>query len=163
MNEGEAIRVAIRKLSKSEKHESILGKVLSVDTDKKTCTVQPLDDQPNILQVRLNANESPEKGTVIIPKTNSFVIVGRTALEQPHIVMFSEVDSIETIINNTEYKLDRNGLKLTVGDNDLKEGLSDLLAALEQLTVNTPNGVSSVPVNKPAITAAKNKILGTLQ
>lgn len=163
MNGSQAIRSAIQKLSKTEKFESVLGKVVSVDTDTKTCEVQPLDDQPNILQVRLNANESPESGIVIIPKQYSFVIVGQTALDQPHILMFSEIDSIQNTIEDMEYKLDANGLKLTVGDNDFKEGISDLLTALEQLTVNTPNGVSSVPVNVFAITAAKDKILGTLQ
>lgn len=163
MDQSQAIRKAIQKLSRTDKFEPVLGKVLSVDMGKKTCTVQPLDDQPNILRVRLNANESPEQGLVIVPKQNSFVIVGQTANEQPHVVMFSEVDSTETIINSMECKLNENGLKLSVGSNDLKEGLSDLLTALEQLTVNTPNGVSSIPVNKAAITAAKNKILGTLQ
>lgn len=163
MNESQAIRSAIQKLSKTDRFESVLGKVVSVDTGTRTCEVQPLDDQPNILQVRLNANESPEAGIVIIPKQDSFVIVGQTALDQPHILMFSEIDSIQNSIENMEYKLNANGLKLTVGSNDLKEGLTDLLTALEQLTVNTPNGVSSVPVNVSAITAAKDKILATLQ
>ena len=163
MNENQAIRSAIQKLSQSNKYESILGTVVSVDIDKKTCTVQPLDDQPKILQVRLNANESSTNGIVITPKLNSSVIVGQTALEQPHIVMFSEVDAVQTKINNTECLLNEYGFKLTVGSNDFKQGLSDLFTALEQLTVNTPNGVSSIPVNKAAIIAAKNKILGTLQ
>lgn len=157
------IRTAIQKLAKIDLFESILGTIEDVDMDKKTCTVQPLDDQPQILEVRLSAVESPDKGLILIPSIGSFVIVGQTANDQPHVLMFSEIDSLSTLFENVEYKLDENGMKLTVGNNDFKEGISDLLTALEQLTVNTPNGVSSIPVNKAAITAAKNKILGTLQ
>lgn len=157
------IRTAIQVLAKTDKFESILGTVKNVDSDKKTCTVQPLDDQPEILEVRLSAVESPDKGVILIPTVDSFVIVGQTANEQPHVIMFSEVDSVSTIFQDVEHKLDENGLKLTVGSSDLKEGLSDLKTAISQLKVMTSQGQSSIPININDINSAFDKILGTLQ
>jgi len=157
------IRTAIQRLAKQELFESILGNVTSVDAEKKTCSVQPLDDQPEILEVRLSAIESSDKGVILIPTVESFVIVGQTANEQPHVVMFSEVDSVSTVFNDVEHKLDENGLKLTVGSNDLKEGLSDLKTAISQLKVMTSQGQSSIPINFNDINSAFDKILGTLQ
>ncbi len=157
------IRSAIQKLAKQDVFESILGKVTSIDTGKKLCTVQPLDDQPEILEVRLSAVESPENGHVIIPTEGSFVIVGQTATQQPHVLMFSEIDSVSTIIDGVEYKLDANGMGLTVGSNDLKEGLQDLKTAIGQLKVMTSQGQSSIPINISDINSAFAKILGTLQ
>jgi hypothetical protein len=156
------IRTAIQKLSKSDLFESILGTVKEVDPDKKTCTVQPLDDQPEILEVRLSAVESPDKGVILIPTVESFVIVGQTANEQPHVIMFSEVDSVSTLFQDVEHKLDANGMKLTVGSNDFKEGLEDLKTAIGQLKVMTSQGQSSIPINIIDINSAFDKVLGTL-
>jgi len=157
------IRTAIQKLAKSDLFESILGTVKEVDPDKKTCTVQPLDDQPEILEVRLSAVESPDKGVILIPTVDSFVIVGQTANEQPHIILFSEIDSVSTLFEDVEHKLDANGMKLAVGSNDLKEGLQDLKTAIGQLKVMTSQGQSSIPVNIADINSAFDKVLGTLQ
>lgn len=156
------IRTAIQKLAKTDLFESILGTVKEVDQDKKTCTVQPLDDQPEILEVRLSAVESPDKGIILIPTVGSFVIVGQTANEQPHVVMFSEIDSVSTIFDDVEHKLNANGMKLTVGGNDLKDGLQDLKTAIGQLKVMTSQGQSSIPININDINSAFDKVLGTL-
>jgi len=129
----------------------------------KTCTVQPLDDQPEILEVRLSAVESPTSGIIPIPTIGSFVIVGQTANEQPHVLMFSEIDSISMLFDNTDFKLDGTGLKLTVGANDLKDGMEDLKTALANLTVMTVHGQSSTPINITDLNNALDKILGTLQ
>jgi hypothetical protein len=157
------IRTAIQKLAKSDLFESILGTVKEVDPDKKTCTVQPLDDQPEILEVRLSAVESPDKGVILIPTVESFVIVGQTANEQPHVIMFSEIDSVSTLFDEVEHRLDANGMKLTVGSNDFKEGLEDLKTAIGQLKVMTSQGQSSIPINIIDINSAFDKVLGTLQ
>lgn len=157
------IRQSIKTLAKTDLYESILGTVVSVDIDKKTCVVQPLDDLPQMLDVRLSAVESPEKGIIVIPAKDSFVIVGQTANEQPHILMYSEVDSVSILIENTDYKIDSNGLKLSVGNNDLKEGLEELKTAIGELKVMTSQGQSSVPINLPAINSAFDKMLGVLQ
>lgn len=157
------IRTAIQKLAKTDLFESILGTVKNVDPDKKTCTVQPLDDQPEILEVRLSAVESSDKGVILMPAIESFVIVGQTANEQPHVIMFSEVDSVSTIFEDVEHKLDANGMRLTVGENDLKEGLADLKISIGQLKVMTSQGLSSIPININEINSAFDKILGTLQ
>jgi hypothetical protein len=77
--------------------------------------------------------------------------------------MFSEIDSISTTIGEVEHKIDENGLKLTKGSDDLKEGFTDLKNAIGQMTFNTPNGVSSIPTNITAINQALDKILNTLQ
>lgn len=157
------IRDQIQKLAKQDVFESILGKVISIDTDKNTCTVQPLADQPEILDVRLSAIEASTKGQIIIPVLNSFVIVGQTANEQPHILMFSVIESISTEIQDMSYKLDSEGMKLTKGNNDLKEGLEALKDALNNLKVMTAQGQSSIPINITEINNAFGKILGVLQ
>lgn len=157
------IRSAIQKLSKQDIYESVLGKIKEVDTSVKTCTVTPLEDAPDILEVRLSAVQSPPNGIIAIPTIGSWVIVGQTATDQPHIVMFSELDSYSILFGNTEYKLTEEGLQLSVGSNDLKEGLDALKTALLNLTVMTPQGQSSIPINQTDINNAFSKILGTLQ
>lgn len=157
------LRTAIQKLARQDVFESILAEVVSVDTDKKTCTVQPVDDQPEILEVRLTAVESPENGIIPIPAVGSFVIVGQTATEQPHILMFSELDSMSVLFDGSEFKLDENGLKLTVGSNDLREGVQALKDALANLKVMTAQGQSSIPTNVLDLNNACDKIIGTLQ
>jgi hypothetical protein len=62
-----------------------------------------------------------------------------------------------------EFKANDSGMKLAVGSNDFKTGLQDLKTALEQLTVNAPNGPTSPPINVAAITAAMTKMLSCLQ
>lgn len=156
------LRTALQKLTKQDVFESVLGQVKDVDASLKTCTVRPLEDGPDILEVRLSAEQSPVNGIIPIPAVGSWVIVGNTANEQPHIVMYSELDSYTIVFGNTEYKLSEDGLKLAVGSNDLKDGMQDLKSALMALTVNTPVGASSVPCNITDIQTALDKIIGTL-
>ncbi|MEJ1242109.1 hypothetical protein WBG78_28435 [Chryseolinea sp. T2] len=156
------LRTAIQKLAKQDVFESVLGTVKAVDTSTKTCTVTPLEDSPDLLEVRLSAEQSPINGPIPIPAVGSWVIVGNTANDQPHIVMFSQLDSYTLIFGNTEYKLSEQGLKLTVDSDDLKTGMQDLKSALMAMTVNTPVGTSSIPCNVADIEAALNKIIATL-
>lgn len=157
------LRTAIQKLSRQDVFESILGTVKDVDNSTKTCTVTPLEDGPDILEVRLSAEVSPTNGIILTPAIGSWVIVGQTATEQPHILMFSEVESVATLIGNSTHELTEDGLKLTVGSNDLKSGIEDLKAAMQNLTVMTAQGQSSIPINQTNINNAFTKILGTLQ
>jgi hypothetical protein len=92
---------AIRKISKQDVFESIVGTVKSVDMTSKTCVVTPVDDLPDLLDVRLSAIESPDKGIICVPVVNSIVIVGQTKFEQPHILLFSEIDTYQLIANTS--------------------------------------------------------------
>lgn len=159
----EQLRTAIQKLAKQDVFESILGHVVSVDTDAKTCVIQPLDDQPEILDVRLNAVESPSVGFILIPKVDSFVIAGQTANNQPHVLMYSECVLMTVSIEDALLQVNADGLKLSVGSNDLKEGLEELKSAIGQLKVMTSQGQSSIPINITAINSAFDKMLATLQ
>ncbi len=65
--------------------------------------------------------------------------------------------------NDSELKLTSDGLFLKVADQSFKDAITDLKTAIGQLTVNTPNGPSSVPVNINALNQAFDKILSCLQ
>src|SRR5688500_12069595 len=127
------LQQSIQKLAKQETFDSVIGKVKSVDTSKKTCIVTRVEDAPDILDVRLSAIESTDKGIIPSHVICSFVIIGNTPTDQPHVLMFSEIGSQSILINNMSFILNEDGLQLTVGSNDLKEGLQDLKTALLNL------------------------------
>jgi hypothetical protein len=140
------IREAIRKISSQDVFESVLGTVTEIDQDNKTCTVKPVDDLPDLLEVRLSAVVSPESGIVAVPSIGSFVIVGQTAREQPHILMMSEIDSYQLIANDTiQFNDGENGGLVKVSDlvsklNAIEDKVNELITNYKAHNHVHPNG-----------------------
>jgi len=87
----------IRKIVKDEFVEvyGIPCTVISVDTgaDPPTCDCKPIDDDADILGVKLKA--SPGNSMVLIPAVDSVVYVGMINQVAGYVTMFSQVDSIK--------------------------------------------------------------------
>lgn len=72
--------------------EGVVCKVTEVDTIGLTCTCAPLNGNAVFLEVNLNANY--QKGFVLVPKSNSIVIVQMVSETRAYVSMVSEVDEI---------------------------------------------------------------------
>ena len=159
------IQEAVRKLAKTDTHYSILGKVKSIDTDAKTCIVAPVDDLPDILDVRLSSIENPDKGIIAVPVVNSFVIVGQTPNEQPHIVMFSEIDTYQLIAEDTiTFNDGAHGGLIKIQDlvdklNSLEDKVNDIITTAKTHThpgVTAGGGVTAPSTDFAAINNLSN-------
>lgn len=140
------IREAIRKISRQDVFESVLGTVLDIDLTNKTCTVKPVEDLPNILEVRLSSVLSPEAGIIAIPTVGSFVIVGQTSRDQPHILMMSEIDTYQLSANDTiQFNDGSNGGLVKVSElvtklNAIENKVNELITNYKAHNHLHPNG-----------------------
>lgn len=104
-----SLREAIKQIVKQELSEQLLiGTVKSVDEQKHTCVIEPVNDGVDYYSVRLSANK---QGMIIIPKIGSFVVLG----------MLENQSNNYMILGYTEIKK----LKITTENNGTME-LTDL-------------------------------------
>jgi hypothetical protein len=106
---------------------SIVAKVISVDLNNRTCDVEPLNGDTPILAVRLQANIMMGDGFWFVPKMGSNVIVGFLSTDAAHLILPSELDKIEVIINNKTFQVSSNGVKIASATSDLKTEINTLL------------------------------------
>ena len=133
------IRDAIRKaVETGVEIYSVIGTVKSVDTSKRTCVVEPVDGSPEINGVRYTVTDGDSSGFITNPKSGSFVIV--TFLD----------DANAFVSLQTEFD--------TVIIGDLKTILSDMITQIKLITVPTPAGASSTPINATAFDPIQNTI-----
>lgn len=170
----EEIRQALRE--KGKVPDSVFpAKVLEVDETDFTCTVKQ-DDTVEYSDVRLRAVvDGGLKGLAFIPKTDSTVLVGRIGKSNElYVVQFSEIDKIvftgtktellfsgdtvEIKIGETSFRISEKGTTLKKGQSGLKKTLDDLLTAIGQITVTTPNGPSGVPMNAAVFAKIKTEL-----
>ena len=126
----------------SDSKPAIVCTVVEVDKTARTCTVLPLNGDPEIFDVMLQAGQDGSTGITMIPKVDSSVIVSFITDETAFISLTSRVESF-SIKSETE---------------DLKSILSDILSAIEQLTVNTAVGPSTPPLNLSVFTSIKQRL-----
>lgn len=133
------IKDAIQILAhKNERVYDSLAKVTSVNGT--TVDVELLKEGLVLFDVRLTAADA--KGFLITPKVGSIVMVSYMDRVNAYVTMYSEID-LYTIQNENE---------------SLKKILSDLIGAIEQMTVTTPSGPSGTPINISSFTQIKNRL-----
>lgn len=151
------------------------ARVLEVDETEFTCTVKQ-DERVEYADVRLRAIvDGGLKGLAFIPKPGSWVLVGRIGKSNElYVAQFSEIDKIvftgdktelslsgdraEIKIGETFFCISEKGTLIKKGRSGLKKTLDDLLTALGQLTVTTPNGPSGIPMNAAAFSKIKAEL-----
>lgn len=142
------------------------ARVLEVDETEFTCTVKQ-DERVEYTDVRLRAIvDGGLKGLAFIPKPGSWVLVGRIGKSNElYVAQFSEIDKIvftgdraEIKIGETAFRISEKGTLIKKGRSGLKKTLDDLLTALGQLTVTTPNGPSGTPMNAAAFSKIKAEL-----
>lgn len=89
------IRDIVKSLAEDpeEEKKAIICRVVSVDEVEKTCDVAPINDDPEILDIRLSADDSD--GLFYVPKIDSVVIVIMNSDFDGFIGMYSALDSIK--------------------------------------------------------------------
>ena len=125
------IRDALKKITEKDGLFTVVGQVTKVDKQNKVCVVEPLNGDPEIFGVRYCPTESDSVGLILHPKVDSFVLVGFLDEENAFIALTTEFETIE--VKNQSA--------------DLKQILLDTMAAIKTLTVPTPAGQSSTPIN----------------
>jgi hypothetical protein len=147
----ESINKIIDQYFSSEKMYSVVGVVSEVDSATRTCTVSPIDDTPDLFDVRFQASESLTEGISIEPKDGSFVTVVFLNNTTGIIISTSEIKSVSIIAGAGKFDFKNTS-------EDLKAIISDLIDTINLLTVTTPSGPSGVPVNIADFTAIKTRL-----
>ena len=145
---------------------SIYGIVKKVDEKKRTCDVEIGNIvREKVLLYFLDAPQDEKKGWWFVPAKDSTVLVTRVdaAGTRLRVSMFSEIDKVICTTGETEFSVGKEGYKLNRGQSGLLKTLSDLCAALEQLTVSTAIGPSGVPINIAAFTKIKQDLNNYLE
>ena len=159
------IKAGIRALANNP-YEIISGTVVpgSINTSEYSICVQPSDDSEPIEGVMLNPVTGNGNGMILFPGDGSNVIIG--SIDGPGewvLLKASELTKAIITIEDVTYELDntqvniRNGnvifnvsnsvFKMNTPGESLFQLLKDCFTYITALTVSTPSGTSSVPVN----------------
>lgn len=144
----------------------IAAKVVAVSQSYATCDVQ---DQDGVVlyDVRLRAATDGEtSGHVCLPDVGAWVLIANLDGAQAWAVVATEKLSKYSVeIETSLLEMDEDGVKIQRGADDLKSVLSDLLSALEVLTVTcaAPGSPSTPPVNLASFTTLKTRVNNLLK
>lgn len=152
-------------------YEILSGTVVagSVDTEANTISVQTGNDRPPIEDVLLTAVTAENSGLLIVPKEGSHVIIG--SIDGPGqwvVLKASELAQASIKIGPATFLIDENSIKIESSNAVLDIGnlikintageslftlLNDLITAITLITVGTPSGPSTPPVNVASFSA----------
>lgn len=140
---------------------TILGTVKSVDSVERTCTVD--NDGIDMPSVRLQCITGSDKGMVLFPKPDSYVLVVRIEnTDEYGIALTSEIESFEMTVGQMSVSVEENAITFNGGKvgmvkldqlinwmqnvyNDLQK-LTTLLASSPVAGNGAPLGIAFVPV-----------------
>ncbi len=112
---------------------SVIGEVISVDEKERTCTVKPLNGDPELSEVRLQSELNGNNGFVIFPKKGSHVIVTYINSTTAFCALVNEIERIEIMISDKVLNFDKDGLLLKSADANLKDELNKLADEVDGL------------------------------
>jgi len=159
------IKAGIRALADSP-YEIISGTVVpgSVDMSEYTMSVQPSDASDPIDGVMLNPVTEDGNGLLLFPENGSNVIIG--SIDGPGewaLIRASDLTKAIITIENVTYEIDntqvniQNGsvvfnvsnsvFKMNAPTESLFQLLKDCFTYISAITVSTPSGTSSIPIN----------------
>jgi hypothetical protein len=130
---------------------SLQGVVNSVDQTKRTCEVKV--DETIYSNILLQAVNTFSTGFVLFPKVNSVVTITFTSKETAFISQTTELSKVICDVPIFEVKNGSSGLKKT---------LSDLIDAINLMTVPTGTGPSGTPINAATFTDIKTDLANYL-
>jgi hypothetical protein len=129
---------------------SLVGTVIEVNEHDRTCDVEPLNGTAVLYDVKLQANENSDTGFVVFPKKGSTVIVTFLNEKTGFVSLFSDPDKTEIVVGGQRIFFNKNGLKLSKQNADLREQLdkmfdlqSDILQLLTTFQLMTNVGVTT--------------------
>ncbi len=145
---------------------SFYGTVKKVDEKRRTCDIEVGNIiREKVMLYLIDDPEDPKKGWCFVPALESTVLVTRidATSSRLRVSMFSEIDRVVCTTGETEFSVGKDGYKLNRGRFGLLKTLTDLCAALEQLTVTTAMGPSGQPINVAAFTKIKHDLKNYLE
>ncbi len=126
------LKELIRQLAKDDQEElySVVGDVIEVQEADRTVTVRPVNGGVDVFGVRLQALQGGVSGLTVFPAVGSQVIVTFLNKYTGYVAAFTEVD----------------GYIIETPQESLKDILNDLITAIGNITVTTPQGPSTPPL-----------------
>jgi len=127
-----------------------LATVVNVDVEKATCTVQPIDEDLPLENVRLKAAiDKTNNGFIIVPKVKSFVLIVELDHFNATIIQFSDIDKI--IVKNVpeiEFNEGTNGGLIII--DKLKSEIEKINTTLNNIKTAVKSGLTAVGVGSAA-------------
>ena len=111
-----------------ENFYSIIGKAVNVDSTKRTCDLQSIEDNADRTDIRLQSVDGETKGFVLIPKEGSFIVASFFDNTTGFVSLTSEIEKIH----------------FEAGGEDLKLILNDLIKEIKNAVISTPSGPGSI-------------------
>ncbi|MBQ9435483.1 MAG: hypothetical protein IJU33_05080 [Bacteroidales bacterium] len=122
----------LKKIVGAGSAHTLVGKVVKGSVDGCYCDVQPVDGAL-LKKVRLNAFEDPDKGLLIVPEDDSYVIVTMLSETDAFVSMFSAIkDIVLNVSGNIKINGEKNGALITI--QELTDALNNLVAWCEKHT-----------------------------
>lgn len=143
MDDIHKIKECLRELAGFAPIETEVAKVLSVDG--AACKVSRVRDGMVIDKVRLNAITTSDKGVVVVPKTDSFVLINRIGESSWFVSLCGDVERI-TIDAETEIVINGGGYGGLIKIDDLVDELNRLVQTFNTHTHEIPDGTSGTPI-----------------
>lgn len=128
------------------------AKVMAVDKQNQTCDVKPLNGATEMPGVYLRTDNGTDKGLVIYPAIDSLVIVASLDNSNSHfyVQLFSDVEAVSTEVETTKTLIDKDGILIKRGSENLAKLLTDLVT--EVINVYAPKNVPKLIEIKTRIT-----------
>jgi len=111
----EAIKEITKEQMGSEKIYSQICKVISIDEDKRTCQVEPINGDAE-RKARIQASLELKEGIYIKPKLESFISLSFINELTGVITSYSEIDFIQLIIGDSIIEIEDGLIKLNKGE-----------------------------------------------
>lgn len=117
--------------------------IISVNKDEGTCVVS--DGEIEYTDVALSATiEENGKRFYVFPAVDSYVLVSpiNEDLHKLYVEFFSEVESVDLNIEETQLQIDKEGFLLKKENETLKKLMNDLIKACKNLKFQTNTGIT---------------------
>lgn len=125
------IAEAIKKLAGLTEMPFVIGKASNVEA--RTCTVSPVDGGADLEKVRLNAYSDGDQGLIIKPKDGTYVIVGMISEVDALVLMCYEIDSVEAVLGDTNFKITKGEILFNGGSNGGLIKIADLVSKINDV------------------------------
>jgi hypothetical protein len=134
------------------------GIITEVDEAKFTTTVKV--SEVEFHEVPLRVLISSQASFIEIPKigTNCVVVFRDANMGRPYILEVHECTKILCKVGTSTFNVTESGFLLTRGNSGLKKTLTDLIDAINTMTVTTPSGPSGTPINATVFTNIKTDL-----
>lgn len=129
-----SVAQSIRTLSqRADEVYSVVGKVTEVDQAARTCSVEPLNGDAELLDVRLQAEQSSDVGPVAIPAVGSWVVVTFLSKETAYVAQFSQVEKVLCVVDGATVEFTKKGVSLASDSASFADQVGALLDTLDGL------------------------------